>query len=218
MVYQTEETRQRIVECATQTFMAKGFFDAQMKDIAESVGMSRHTLYRYYEDKFDLGVAVFERITDGWSERFKNKLISLQATTDRPALERIRTLMQELLQIMKDVNELQFIAEFDAYSSSNKAPADVRERLVAALNVETPAIAEEIMRQGQIDGSIRDDKDPEQLILVFMESLFATQQRLVLRGDLLVQLKPSNRAWLIEELLELMLSGIASSTQPGREK
>ena len=210
MVYQTDETRQRIIDSATATFMNKGFFDAQMKDIAEAVGMSRHTLYRYYQDKFDLGIAVFEMITRVWSERFQKKVVALKADADRPILDNVRLLMQEMLHVMNDVNELQFIAEFDAYSSSHKAPVDIRDRLIAALDLNALEYAEELMEQGQKDGSIRDDKAPRQLLMVITESLFATQQRVLLRGDLLVELQASERAWLIEELLELMLKGIAS--------
>ncbi|MCB1729979.1 MAG: helix-turn-helix transcriptional regulator, partial [Halieaceae bacterium] len=57
MVYQTEETRRKILVAAEAMFIEKGFFDTQMKDVAAAIGISRNSLYRYFHDKGDLGYA-----------------------------------------------------------------------------------------------------------------------------------------------------------------
>jgi AcrR family transcriptional regulator len=60
MVYQTEKTRENILQIAVTLFLEQGFHKTQMKDVAEAVGMSRNTLYRYFQDKSDLGLAILD--------------------------------------------------------------------------------------------------------------------------------------------------------------
>tara|TARA_B110000503_G_C7142848_1_gene411667 strand:+ start:2001 stop:2153 length:153 start_codon:yes stop_codon:yes gene_type:complete len=48
-----------------------------MKDIAEAVGVSRNTLYRYYRDKTDLGLSIYELALDRYTTGLKTELDSL---------------------------------------------------------------------------------------------------------------------------------------------
>ena len=58
MIYQTDETRERILSMAIRLFVERGLFATQMQDIAAEVGISRTSLYRYFRDKFDLATAI----------------------------------------------------------------------------------------------------------------------------------------------------------------
>ncbi len=51
------QTRAEIVEAAIALFTAQGFDDTSMSDVAAAAGVSRRTVYRYFETKDDL---VFE--------------------------------------------------------------------------------------------------------------------------------------------------------------
>jgi len=54
----------RLVEHATRVFIANGFTQTRMEDIAEAVGVAKGTLYRYVESKealFDLVVRAADR-------------------------------------------------------------------------------------------------------------------------------------------------------------
>ncbi|MCA9829287.1 MAG: TetR family transcriptional regulator [Dehalococcoidia bacterium] len=53
----TERRRAEIVDVAIQLFAVRGFDETSMSDVAEAAGVSRRTLYRYFETKDDL---VFE--------------------------------------------------------------------------------------------------------------------------------------------------------------
>ena len=70
MVHQTEATRDKIISIAEVLFIENGFADTQMKDIAAATGMSRNTLYRYYQDKYDLGFAILVMVLKRKIDRY----------------------------------------------------------------------------------------------------------------------------------------------------
>jgi AcrR family transcriptional regulator len=52
-----QETRQRIVEAAIQLHRTKGPARTTFSDVANLAGVQRHTLYRYFPDERQLGLA-----------------------------------------------------------------------------------------------------------------------------------------------------------------
>lgn len=58
------ETRERILEIATEQFARFGVRTITMEDIARQAGISKKTIYQEYADKRDLVKAVFSRILE----------------------------------------------------------------------------------------------------------------------------------------------------------
>ena len=210
MVYQTEETRTRILVCAEKIFSERGFFDAQMTDIAESVGMSRHTIYRYYQNKFDLGFAILESVLLRWTNRIQSVIRPLLSDRRTDALSRVDQLFRTTIMVWQDDAQFRFIAQFDAFVSSDRAPTGFRERLEESVDLDVLAGTEELVRQGHADGSIRADKSARVIVRVLTESLVALQHRLVLRGNQIVQLESDEIDKLTEETLDILISGLAA--------
>lgn len=52
------ESRRRILESARDVFFRDGFMRANLDEVAEKAGVAKGTLYRYFESKADLYVAV----------------------------------------------------------------------------------------------------------------------------------------------------------------
>ena len=52
------ESRRRILESAREIFFRDGFMSANLDEVAEKAGVAKGTLYRYFESKADLYVAV----------------------------------------------------------------------------------------------------------------------------------------------------------------
>jgi AcrR family transcriptional regulator len=50
----SEEKRLRILNCATIAFLTHGFEGANLEDIANAAGISKVTIYRFFNDKSDL--------------------------------------------------------------------------------------------------------------------------------------------------------------------
>lgn len=60
--------RRQIIEGATQVFLAQGFDAASMNDIARAAGVSKGTLYVYFENKEELFEAIVEEECDAQAE------------------------------------------------------------------------------------------------------------------------------------------------------
>lgn len=69
----SQETRQRIVEAASELFNAYGFDQTSVKDISERAGVTTGALYHHFKNKDDLMMAVFKEHDDDFgkmAERF----------------------------------------------------------------------------------------------------------------------------------------------------
>jgi len=64
------DKRELILKAAVRTFADRGFFGAQVADVARAAGVAAGTVYLYFRGKDDLLVSIFERtmreaITEG---------------------------------------------------------------------------------------------------------------------------------------------------------
>ena len=64
------EVRRRILEAAKEIFFRDGFMDANLDEIAELAGVAKGTLYRYFDNKAQIYLAVLSRN----ARRFEKKL------------------------------------------------------------------------------------------------------------------------------------------------
>ena len=55
------DKRDAILRAAIETFAARGFFNAQVADVARSAGVAAGTVYLYFRGKDDLLISIFER-------------------------------------------------------------------------------------------------------------------------------------------------------------
>src|SRR5437899_7847979 len=53
--------RDAILRAATDVFAERGFFNAQVADIARAAGVAAGTVYLYFKGKDDLLISIFER-------------------------------------------------------------------------------------------------------------------------------------------------------------
>ena len=55
------DKRDAILRAAIETFAARGFFNAQVADVARAAGVAAGTVYLYFRGKDDLLISIFER-------------------------------------------------------------------------------------------------------------------------------------------------------------
>jgi len=70
------ETQERIIQSAEATFMQMGLRSVSMDEIAARLGMSKKTLYQYFEDKDQL-------VTTTVSRHFQKKCLELEACSNQ---------------------------------------------------------------------------------------------------------------------------------------
>jgi AcrR family transcriptional regulator len=75
-----DDLRRRILDAAAALFLEHGYEGLSMRQIAERIGYSATTIYRYYEDKDDL---LFAIVHDGFL-RFGRQLAKAAQSSDDP--------------------------------------------------------------------------------------------------------------------------------------
>ncbi|MBY0401043.1 TetR/AcrR family transcriptional regulator [Myxococcota bacterium] len=81
------ESRRRILESAREVFFRDGFMKANLDEVAEKAGVAKGTLYRYFESKADLYVAVLTR-----NQEIFHDLIKAASTRGDNAVDRMRSI------------------------------------------------------------------------------------------------------------------------------
>ncbi|MFP8881486.1 MAG: TetR/AcrR family transcriptional regulator, partial [Myxococcota bacterium] len=66
--------RRRILESAKEVFFRDGFMDANLDEVAERADVAKGTLYRYFENKAQLYVAVLSHKGKVFEEKLKSAL------------------------------------------------------------------------------------------------------------------------------------------------
>lgn len=81
------ESRRRILESARDVFFRDGFMRANLDEVAEKAGVAKGTLYRYFESKADLYVAVLTQ-----NQEIFHDLIKAASAQGDNAVDRMRSI------------------------------------------------------------------------------------------------------------------------------
>jgi TetR/AcrR family fatty acid metabolism transcriptional regulator len=79
------DKRDALLRAAIDTFAARGFFNAQVADVARAAGVAAGTVYLYFRSKDDLLISIFERTM---TQAIADGRQSVEALTD--PVERLR--------------------------------------------------------------------------------------------------------------------------------
>ncbi len=208
MIYQTEETRQKILRAAEAQFLERGFFHTQMKDVAEAVGISRNTLYRYFRDKGDLGFATLDAVVNRILASFHDTLERAAAMEHANAHQKLVAALSELALGDRHDTEFRFLAEFDAYYSGDRLPEDFAGRQDLSQWTPVGQDLEELVREGVADGSIRDDIDAPLLLWLLLNTVRLLRREIVTRGAALALPREEDVERLLPALMTLLSDGL----------
>jgi AcrR family transcriptional regulator len=74
-VQKKAESHRRILEAAKEVFFRDGFMGANLDEVAERAGVAKGTLYRYFESKAELYVAILSHNGAVFEEKLKSVLV-----------------------------------------------------------------------------------------------------------------------------------------------
>ena len=213
MVYRTEETRQKILVAAETLFIEKGFFDAQMKELAIAVGISRNSLYRYFQDKNDIGYAVLRVVFNRIESHFHLLLADPALNVGLCGREKLRIVLKRGF-LNEDLRaDFSFMAEFDAHFSGSRIPADFQSRVGTSVSTSMWSRVGEIVAAGMADGSIRQDFNQNALEALTLYSMKALQGHILLRRSALIGLSSDEVNQLVPNLITVLIDGL-KPTEP----
>jgi TetR/AcrR family fatty acid metabolism transcriptional regulator len=79
----TPRLNERMLDAAGRLFGARRFHEVRMEDIAAEAAVSKGTLYRYFEDKEELYLALLRRATDQLVELLDKRMARILDPRDR---------------------------------------------------------------------------------------------------------------------------------------
>ena len=211
--YQTDETREKILLEARTCFSRNGFFETQMKDVAAAVCMSRNTLYRYFPSKVELAMAILERALHQLVQESKQYIDDPDLPKDSTALDRYIHAVEHFMSPSQASLDERFLAEFDAYFSGSRITETFKARLQKSVELEGVSFFTKLLKQGQADGSVRKDIPAQLLNVTMINACRALQQRLILRGDVLIEVNQRNRKKISKTHLAILRAGLAPTNQ-----
>jgi TetR/AcrR family fatty acid metabolism transcriptional regulator len=139
------DKRDAILRAAIDTFAARGFFNAQVADVARTAGVAAGTVYLYFRGKDDLLISIFERtMTEAIAEG--REIVAKRAD---PA-ERLREIARVHLGRLGRDRSLAVVFQIELRQSTK-----FMERFSATQLREYLAIIRDIVADGQDCGAFR---------------------------------------------------------------
>ena len=142
--------RDAILRAAIDVFAERGFFNAQVADVARAAGVAAGTVYLYFKGKDDLLVSIFER---SMREGLANGRAAV-ADLDDPRERLLRLARAHLARLGHDRN-LAIVFQVELRQSTK-----FMERFSATLLRDYLGLIREAIADGQRDGVFRDDIKP----------------------------------------------------------
>ena len=144
------DKRDAILRAAIDTFAARGFFTAQVADVARAAGVAAGTVYLYFKGKDDLLISIFERTMKEAIAEGRNTVAGLADPADR--LQEIAKL--HLGRLGRD-RALAIVFQIELRQSTK-----FMERFSATQLREYLGIIRDVIAEGQVAGAFRADINP----------------------------------------------------------
>lgn len=144
------ERRDALLRAATETFAARGFFNAQVADVARAAGVAAGTVYLYFRSKDDLLISIFDKTM---KEAIAEGRESIAALTD--PTERLRTIARLHLDRMGRDRALAVVFQVELRQSTK-----FMERFSTTHLRDYLGIIRDIVAAGQREGTFRSDVNP----------------------------------------------------------
>jgi TetR/AcrR family transcriptional regulator, fatty acid metabolism regulator protein len=197
--YRIEKTDKRdaLLRAAIETFAARGFFNAQVADVARTAGVAAGTVYLYFRGKDDLLVSIFEHtmkqaIADG------RRTIQLLSNP----LAQLRAIAQLHLDRMSRDRDLAIVFQVELRQSTK-----FMERFSTTHLREYLGIIREVIVQGQSQGVFRKDINPtlaSKLLFGMLDEMatnwILSKRKYSLTGE-------------VDAILDLFVHGVGAATR-----
>lgn len=205
-----EETRQRILEAATNMFLKNGIEGTQIQEIAAAANISRASIYRYFPDKLTILTNVILHIYHTYPPN-KNWKEYLKEHSDASGIALLKQYMAISYIDGEQEPIAQFQAAFASYIATVELPDDIAEKLRSVAEYGNNKSLEEIIKKGIRDGSIRPDIDVRLMSLTISNILFSLRNRLLTKNAQLFAARDIEKSSLMQETIDLIIKALENN-------
>jgi TetR/AcrR family transcriptional regulator len=161
------ETRRRLLDAAEAEFAAKGYAGARLRDVAAVAGVQQALIHHYFHDKDGLYRAVLDRAIE-------------QSTADSWAILGQVSDIERLVEAFVDVLVRFYTSHANLLAMLRMEAASGSSVIIELLQQRTRPVfeaAEAVLRRYQVDGVLRADLAPEDIIVSILSmTLFPFQE------------------------------------------
>ena len=93
--------REEIVNACEELYQTMSFRDINLKEIGNVTSFSRPTIYKYFQTKEEIFLALFEREYDRWNEELEAILNGAQSSSRRQIAEKIAGSLENRAQLLR---------------------------------------------------------------------------------------------------------------------
>lgn len=190
---QRPDKREAILDAATHVFAQRGFFQAQVADVARAAGVAAGTVYLYFRGKDDVLASIFERTMRGAVVEAR----ALATALDDP-IERLRWLAHLHLGRLGRDRDLAVVFQVELRQSTK-----FMARFSAAQLREYLGIIRDAVADGQSTGRVRRDVNPT----LAAKMLFGALDEMA--TDWILSRRPRRLEASADPVIDIFVSGIA---------
>jgi TetR/AcrR family fatty acid metabolism transcriptional regulator len=194
------DRRDEILRAAIDTFAARGFFAAQVADVARAAGVAAGTVYLYFRGKDDLLISIFERTM---TEAIAEGRDTLERITD--PIERLREIARLHLGRLGRDRSLAIVFQVELRQSTK-----FMERFSSTKLREYLGLLRDIIADGQARGAFRQNVNATLAAKLFFGALdematnwILSKRRYSLAGE-------------VDALVDLFVDGVGASPGGGQ--
>jgi AcrR family transcriptional regulator len=200
------ESRRRILESAREVFFRDGFMAANLDEVADKAGVAKGTLYRYFDSKAELYVAVLAHNGAIFEEKMRSTLES-----GLPAPEQIRRTARFYFDhYVENRDYFQIFWAIENQPVIGELPAGVVDE-VAGLWERCVAMVAEIVEDGVQNGIFHpcDSWEVANLLWTLANGLIQTETSATRR-----RLRRSPLRETFDDAIEIVLKGLSTGATP----
>ena len=193
--------RQRILESARGVFFRDGFMDANLDEVAAGAGVAKGTLYRYFENKAELYVAVLSVNGDVFEQKMRETI-----EPSLPPAEQVRRMSRFYIEHWTAHREY-----FQIFWALENEPVigelpDAVVAQVTALWEQCLVLLAEVLERGARDGDFvaHDSWEVANILWTLANGLIQREQAQAPRS-----LRRNTLEQVFEDAVELVLRGLA---------
>src|SRR5262245_36917515 len=191
-----DDKRKRILRAAVKVFARKGYFAARVADVARHAGVADGTIYLYFASKEALLVALFDEVM---AEHLAKARRAVASAAGAPA--RLLAIAEHHLGVLGGNRELAVVFQVELRQSTK-----FMERFTASWLQDYFALVDEVIRQGQREGSLRADLPRTLVAKALFGVLDETVTSWILSG------KRYELRQLAKPVVDLLLQGAGSAS------
>jgi TetR/AcrR family fatty acid metabolism transcriptional regulator len=192
------DKRDALLRAAIDTFAARGYYNAQVADVARAAGLAAGTVYLYFRSKDDLLISIFERtMTEAIAEGRRG----IESLPDAAA--RLRGIARLHLDRLGRDRALAIVFQVELRQSTK-----FMERFSATQLREYLGVIRDVIAEGQGAGTFRKDVNPTFAAKLFFGMLDEMATNWVLSR------RKYSLAFEADAIADLFIAGVQHHAQP----